>query len=74
MGIMDKMMDRMIINMSVAEKEDMMMQMMPIMMAGIDINTMMPIMLKDDVAGVPVAGISFGWIVNDIAVLYRRHF
>lgn len=47
MGIMDKMMDRMIVNMSVAEKEDMMMQMMPLMMAGVDINTLMPIMLKD---------------------------
>lgn len=47
MEILDKMIDRMIANMSVAEKEDMMIQMMPLMMEGVDINTMMPIMLKD---------------------------
>lgn len=40
---MDKMLDRMIINMSVADKEEVMMQMMPIMTAGLDINTLMPI-------------------------------
>lgn len=42
MGIMDKMMDRMIINMSVEEKEEMMLKMMPTMMEDIDINKMMP--------------------------------
>jgi hypothetical protein len=57
MGLMDRMMDRMIINMSVAEKEDMMMRMMPIMMAGIDINTMMPIMLKEVGSIITLTGI-----------------
>lgn len=57
MGIMDKMMDRMIINMSVAEKEELMMKMMPIMMAGVDINTMMPIMLKDVGSIITLTGI-----------------
>lgn len=47
MGLMDKMMDRMIFNMSAAEKEDMMMHLMPIMMEGVDIKIMMPAMLKD---------------------------
>ncbi len=42
MGLVDKMMDRMIKNMSVEEKEEMMLQMMPTMMEGIDINKMMP--------------------------------
>jgi hypothetical protein len=57
MGIMDKMMDRMIVNMSVAEKEDMMLQMMPIMMEGVDINTMMPLMLKNVGSIITLAGI-----------------
>ena len=57
MGLMDRMMDRMIINMSVAEKEDMMMRMMPIMMAGVDINTMMPIMLKEIGSIITLTGI-----------------
>lgn len=57
MGIMDKMMDRMIVNMSVAEKEDMMLQMMPIMMARVDINTMIPIMLKDVGSIITLTGI-----------------
>lgn len=57
MGIMDKMMDRMIINMSVAEKEDLMMQMMPIMMAGVEINTVLPIMLKEVGGNITLTGI-----------------
>lgn len=57
MGLMDRMMDRMIINMSVAEKEDMMMRMMPTMMAGVDINTMMPIMLKEVGSIITLTGI-----------------
>ncbi len=47
MGLMDRIMDRMIINMSVDEKEDLMLQMMPIMMDGMDINVMMPMVLKE---------------------------
>ncbi len=46
MGLMDRMMDRMIINMSVEEKEKMMLKMMPIMMEDIDINKMMPDMVN----------------------------
>ena len=57
MGLMDRMMDRMIINMSIAEKEDLMMQMMPIMMAGVEINTMMPIMLKEAGSVITLTGI-----------------
>jgi len=57
MGLMDRMMDRMIINMSAAEKEDMMIQMMPVMMAGVDINTLMPIMLKDTGNTITLTGI-----------------
>ncbi len=57
MGLMDRMMDRMIINMSIAEKEDLMMQMMPIMMAGVEINTMMPIMLKEAGSIITLTGI-----------------
>ncbi len=57
MGLMDRMMDRMIINMSVAEKEDMMMRMMPIMMEGIDINKMMPDMMKEVGSIITLTGI-----------------
>jgi hypothetical protein len=57
MGLMDRMMDRMIINMSVAEKEDLMMQMMPIMMAGVDITTLMPVMLKEVGTVITLTGI-----------------
>ena len=46
MGLMDRMMGRMINNMSVEEKEEMMLQMMPTMMEGIDINKMMPDMMS----------------------------
>jgi hypothetical protein len=57
MGLMDRMMDRMIINMSVSEKEDLIMQMMPMMMAGVDINTLMPIMLKEVGSIITLTGI-----------------
>ncbi len=57
MGLVDRMMDRMIINMSIAEKEDLMMQMMPIMMAGVEINTMIPIMLKEAGSIITLTGI-----------------
>jgi hypothetical protein len=43
--------------MTVAEKEDMMMQMMPVMMKGVDINTMMPSMLKDVGSKITLTGI-----------------
>ncbi len=46
MGLMDRMMDRMIKNMSVEEKEEMMLKIMPTMMEGIDINKMTPDMMK----------------------------
>jgi hypothetical protein len=36
MGLMDRMMDRMIGNMSVQEKEEMMLKMMPLMMKDVD--------------------------------------
>ena len=42
MGLMDRMMDRMINNMSVPEKEDLMLKMMPAMMELIDISKTMP--------------------------------
>ena len=45
MGLMDRMMDSMIKNMSVEQKEEMMLKMMPTMMEGIDINKMMPDMM-----------------------------
>ncbi len=42
MGLMDRMMDRMITNMSVEEKEEIMLKMMPAMMERVDINKTMP--------------------------------
>lgn len=42
MGLMDKMMDRMIKSMSSEQKEGMMLNMMPAMMQGIDINELVP--------------------------------
>ena len=45
MDVMDKMMERMIKNTSVEEKEAMMLKMMPSMMEGIDISKMMPDMM-----------------------------
>ena len=45
MGLMDRMMDRMITNMSVEEKEKMMLKMRPMMMEDLDINKMMPDMM-----------------------------
>ncbi len=42
MGLMDRMMDRMIANMSIKEKEEMMLKMMPIMMSRIDVNKTVP--------------------------------
>lgn len=47
MGLMDRMMDRMIVNMSVVEKENLMMEMMPAMMEGVDIKTVTPLMLHE---------------------------
>ncbi len=45
MGLMDRMMDSMIKDMSVEEKEELMLKMMPIMTERIDINKMMPDMM-----------------------------
>ncbi len=59
MGLMDHMMDRMIVNMSVAEKENLMMQMMPAMMEEVDINTVMPIMLKEVGSVITLSGIYY---------------
>lgn len=42
MGLMDQMMDRMITNMSVEEKEEIMLKMMPAMMERVDINKTVP--------------------------------
>ncbi len=61
MGLMDKMMERMIKNMSIAEKEEMMLKMMPvmmpIMMEGMDINKMMPGMMTATGSLITVSGI-----------------
>ncbi len=57
MGLMDRMMDRMIVNMSVAEKENLMMEMMPAMMDGVDIKTVTPIMLKEVGSAITLTGI-----------------
>lgn len=46
MGLMDRMMDRMIGHMSVQEKEDMMLKMMPIMMKDVDMLKMTPGMIS----------------------------
>jgi hypothetical protein len=46
MGLMDRMMDRMIRNMSVQEKEAMMLKMMPLMMKDVDMLKMMPGMMS----------------------------
>ncbi len=46
MGLMDRMMDRMIGNMSVQEKEEMMLKMMPLMMKDVDMLKMMPGMMS----------------------------
>jgi hypothetical protein len=45
MGLMDRMMERMIKNMSVEEKEEMMLEMMPTTKEDVDINRMMPEMM-----------------------------
>lgn len=57
MGLMDRMMNRMIVNMSVAEKENLMMEMMPAMMEGVDIKTVTPIMLKEVGSIITLSGI-----------------
>jgi hypothetical protein len=57
MGLMDRMMDRMIVNMSVAEKENLMMEMMPAMMEGVDIKTVTPLMLKEVGSAITLTGI-----------------
>ncbi len=57
MGLMDRMMDRMIVNMSVAEKENLMMHMMPAMMEKVDIKTLTPIMLKEVGSVITLTGI-----------------
>ena len=46
MGLMDRMMDRMIQNMSIEEKEEMMLKMMPVMMKDVDMLKMMPGMMS----------------------------
>ena len=46
MGLMDRMMDRMIGNMSVQEKEEMMLKMMPLMMKDVDMLKMLPGMMS----------------------------
>ncbi len=46
MGLMDRMMDRMIRNMSVQEKEEMLLKMMPVMMKDVDMLKMMPWMMS----------------------------
>lgn len=57
MGLMDKMMDRMIVNLSVAEKEDLMLQMMPLMMERIDPLTVTPAVLKEVGSSITLTGI-----------------
>ncbi len=57
MGLMDRMMDRMIINLSVTAKEDLMMQMMPAMMEGVEVSSVMPIMLKEVGSAITLSGI-----------------
>ncbi len=57
MGLMDRMMNRMIVNMSVVEKENLMMEMMPAMMEGVDIKTVTPIMLKEVGSIITLSGI-----------------
>jgi hypothetical protein len=57
MGLMDRMMDRMIVNMSVVEKENLMMQMMPAMMEGVDIKTVTPLMLNEVGSVITLSGI-----------------
>jgi hypothetical protein len=47
MGIMDRMMHRMIISMSVQEKEEMMLKIMPLMMKDVGMVKMMPGMMKE---------------------------
>jgi hypothetical protein len=54
---MDRMMDRMIINLSVTEKEELMMQLMPIMMEGVEIRSVFPIMLKELGSDITLGGI-----------------
>ena len=67
MGLMDRMMDRMIKNMSVEEKEEMMLKMMPTMMEGIDINKMMPDMMTTMGRLITITGIVvfIGKALND---------
>jgi hypothetical protein len=63
MGLMDRMMGRMIGNMSVQEKEEMMLKMMPLMMKDVDMLKMMPGMMS-----------GMGWRLNvtDIVTFIRR--
>lgn len=57
MGLMDRMMDRMIENMSVEEREEMMLKMMPIMMEDVDINKMVPDMMTTMGSMITLTGI-----------------
>ncbi len=57
MGLMDRMMDRMIINLSVTEKENLMMQLMPVMMERVELRSMLPIMLKEVGSDITLGGI-----------------
>jgi hypothetical protein len=54
---MDRMMDRMIVNLSVAEKEELMLQMMPAMMEGIEIGSLVPRLLREVGSAVTLSGI-----------------
>lgn len=57
MGLMDRMMDRMIVNLSVSQKEELMLQMMPAMMEGVEISSLIPGMLKEVGSAVTLTGI-----------------
>ena len=57
MGIMDRMMERMICSMSTQEKETFMLKMMPIMMKDVDLLKMMPGMMNSTGRLITVTGI-----------------
>ena len=71
MGLMDRMMDRMIRNMSVQEKEEMMLKMMPLMMKDVDMLNMMPGMMSSSVYGVMNKCISY---CNRLRFISRINF
>lgn len=67
MELMDKMMERMVKNMTIEEKEDMMLKMMPMMMERIDIERLMPEMMTAGGSLITVTGIVtfFSKALND---------